>query len=170
MSALCAKAFGATKVFLTDINESRLKLASELGADGVFVIDTKNFNDKEMAQKIRKELSADCLGADVTIECTGVESSVCLAIHATKSGGKVGIVGLGADSRIPLSSAAMREVDLIGVCRIKDDYELAIQLISSGKLNVKPLITHKFKIQEAIEAFNLLRSGAEGVVKVLIQY
>ncbi|CAG2180958.1 unnamed protein product, partial [Oppiella nova] len=60
MSFLCAKAFGATKVFLTDINESRLKLASELGADGVFVIDTKNFNDKEMAQKIRKELSADC--------------------------------------------------------------------------------------------------------------
>ena len=44
-----------------------------------------------------------------------------MAIFATKSGGKVGIVGLGAPCRVPLSSAAMREVDLIGVCRIKDE-------------------------------------------------
>ena len=46
---------------------------------------------------------------------------VYLAVFVTKSGGKVGIVGLGADPRVPLSSAAMREVDLIGVCRIKDE-------------------------------------------------
>lgn len=44
-----------------------------------------------------------------------------MAIFATKSGGKVAIVGLGPDQRVPLSSAAMREVDLIGVCRIKDE-------------------------------------------------
>lgn len=47
---------------------------------------------------------------------------------------------------------------------------MAIELISSGKIDVKPLITHKFKIEDAIEAFNLLKSGTEGVVKVLIQH
>ncbi|CAG2114863.1 unnamed protein product, partial [Medioppia subpectinata] len=120
MCFLVAKAFGASKVFLTDINESRLKMAKQLGADGVFVINPKTFNDKEMAKTIRSAIGANSLGVDIAIECTGVESSVCLAIHVTKSGGKVGIVGLGADCKIPLSSAAMREVDLIGVCRIKD--------------------------------------------------
>jgi len=44
-----------------------------------------------------------------------------MAIYATKSGGKVGIVGLGPKCKVPLSSAAMREIDLIGVCRIKDE-------------------------------------------------
>jgi len=167
MSFLCAKAFGAGKVFITDINHSRLDLAKKLGVDGVYLIDPKTFNDKEAAKTIVEEMGE---APDITIECSGVESSVSMAIYATKSGGRVGIVGLGPKVRVPLSCAAMREVDLIGVCRIKDDYPLAIQLIASGKLDLKPLVTHKFKVEEAIEAFNLLKSGVEGVVKVLIQY
>jgi len=139
----------------------------KLGVDGVYLIDPKTFNDKEAAKTIVEEMGE---APDITIECSGVESSVSMAIYATKSGGKVGIVGLGPKVRVPLSCAAMREVDLIGVCRIKDDYPLAIQLIASGKLDLKPLVTHKFKVEEAIEAFNLLKSGVEGVVKVLIQY
>lgn len=167
MAALCAKAFGASKVFITDINKSRLELAVKLGIDGIYCIDPKTFVDKQAAKTIVQEMGDS---PDVTIECSGVGSSVSMAIYATKSGGKVGIVGLGPPNTVPLSSAAMREVDLISVCRIKDDYPLAIQLVSSGKIDLKPLVTHKFKIEEAIEAFNLLKSGVEGVVKVLIQY
>lgn len=72
MSCLCAKAFGATKVFITDIVESRLNLAKKLGADGVYLIDPKNFNAKEAARAIKKEMDG---APEVTIECTGVESS-----------------------------------------------------------------------------------------------
>jgi L-iditol 2-dehydrogenase len=118
MSFLCAKAFGAAKVFITDINNSRLDLAKKLGVDGVYRIDPKTFNDKEAANTIRELMGA---APDITIECSGVESSTNMAIFATKSGGKVGIVGLGPKASVPLSSAAMREVDLIGVCRIKDE-------------------------------------------------
>lgn len=120
MSLLCAKAFGASKVFVTDINEARLKIAKELGADGTYLIDPKNFNDLELAEKIKADIGE---GADITLECTGVESSTCLAIYATKNGGRVGLVGLGPlKMKAPLVYASMREVDLIGICRFKDEY------------------------------------------------
>lgn len=120
MTVLCAKAFGATKVWVTDIQASRLELAKKMGADGTYQIDTKKpFNDRQVAQEIVAQMGAP---PDVSIECTGVETSQAMAIFATKPGGRVGIVGLGSPAnRVPLSSAAMKEVDLIGVCRIKDE-------------------------------------------------
>ena len=125
MTMLCARAFGASKVFITDIQESRLALAKKLGADGTYHIDIKKpFVDRKIAAEI-----VELMGnrPDVSIECSGVASSQSMAIHATKSGGKVAIVGLGSPmNSVPLSSAAMREVDLIGVCRIKDEYVIKI--------------------------------------------
>lgn len=49
-------------------------------------------------------------------------------------------------------------------------YPLAIRLIESGKINVKPLITQRFPVEKSIEGFQILRNGTEGVVKVLLQY
>ena len=120
MSMLCARAFGASKVFITDIQQSRLDLAKSLGADGTYLIDIKKpFEDRKVAAEIVEAMGGN---PDLSIECSGVETSQSMAIHATKAGGRVAIVGLGSPmNRVPLSSAAMREVDLIGVCRIKDE-------------------------------------------------
>lgn len=72
MAALCAKAFGANKVFVTDVIESRLSLAKELGVDGVYLIDPKSFDPKQAAKEIREQMGSP---PEVTIECSGVESS-----------------------------------------------------------------------------------------------
>ena len=72
MAALSAKAFGANKVFVTDIVESRLNLAKKLGADGVYLIDPKTFDPKQAAKDIREQMGSP---PEVTIECSGVESS-----------------------------------------------------------------------------------------------
>ncbi|XP_054155364.1 sorbitol dehydrogenase-like [Oppia nitens] len=168
MAFLCAKAFGANKVFVTDINKSRLALADKLGADKTYAIDPKTFNDFDMAQTVVKDMGCN---PDISIECTGNDSSTSMAIYATKNGGKVGIVGLGGlKSTVPLVHTAMREIDLIGVCRFKDDYPLAIELIASGKVNLKPLITHKFPITEAIEALKFMKKNVEGSLKIMVHY
>ncbi|XP_054165576.1 sorbitol dehydrogenase-like [Oppia nitens] len=167
MAMLCSKAFGATKVCITDINKSRLDLAKSLGADQVFLIDVKDFNDEKFAQNMNKDFGK----IDKTIECSGVESSLSTAIYATRIGGQICLVGLGPKKvKVPISTAIMKEINLIGSCRIKDDYELAIELIASGKVNLKPLVTNKFKIDRALEAFELLKSNQEGVVKVMIEH
>lgn len=127
LTAMAARAFGARKIIITDISPSRLAIAKQMGVDFTYHIDTKKpFNDREVAGEIGKLIGAM---PDISIECTGVESSQAMAIHATKSGGRVAIVGLGAPAnKVPLSSAAMREIDLIGVCRIKDEYVLLLSL------------------------------------------
>jgi len=119
MAFLCAKAFGANKVFITDVRKSRLELAEKLGADKTYLIDPKNFDDFEFAQQVIEDMGE---APDVTLECSGDEASTCMAVFATKNGGKVGIVGLGhLKTKVPIVYAAMREVDLIGICRFKDE-------------------------------------------------
>ena len=72
MAMLCAKAFGAIKVCITDIDPFKLELAKSLGADKTFLIDPNTFNDIEFAKNLVKEFG---YSPDTTIECTGLESS-----------------------------------------------------------------------------------------------
>ena len=67
-------------------------------------------------------------GADITYECTGVESSTKLAIYGTTNGGKVALVGLGPlEISAPLVNASLREVDMIGVCRFRNWYFILLK-------------------------------------------
>jgi L-iditol 2-dehydrogenase len=107
---------------------------------------------------------------DVTIECSGAESSLQTGIYATKSGGVMVLVGLGpAEVRVPIVNAAVREVDIRGVFRYANTYPTALAMVASGAVNVKPLVTHRFKLEETLEAFEIARTGAGGAIKVMIK-
>ena len=108
-------------------------------------------------------------GADVCIECSGVEQSVQCAMLTAAPGGTVVMVGMGpSDIRIPVIKTCMRkEVDLRGVFRYANCYPKAISMVASGKVDVKPLITHRFKLEETVKAFEAAREG--GAVKVMIK-
>lgn len=161
---LTAKAMGATKICITDIADNRLNLAKKLGADHTQLIDSKD--TKQMAQRISEMMEGM---PDITIECSGAESSIQLGIFATKSGGMMVLVGLGpAEVKIPIVNAAVREVDIRGIFRYANCYPLALEMIASGKVDVKPLITHRFKLQESLQAFETSRTGAGGAIKVMI--
>uniref|UniRef100_A0A8C6S914 Sorbitol dehydrogenase n=1 Tax=Neogobius melanostomus TaxID=47308 RepID=A0A8C6S914_9GOBI len=136
VSLLVAKAMGASKVVITDLSQERLSMAKKLGADYAVTI-TKGNAPQALAKNV-----ADMLGAppQITIECTGVESSIQTAIYATQSGGVVVLVGLGAEmATIPLVNAAVREIDIRGVFRYCNTWPMAIAMLASGKVNVKPL-------------------------------
>lgn len=164
VSLLTAKAMGATNICVTDIADNRLKVAKDLGANHTLLVDSKD--GEALAKKV-----ANLMGCmpDITIECSGAESSIQLGIFATKSGGMMVLVGLGpAEVKIPIVNAAVREVDIRGIFRYANCYPLALDMIASGKVNVKPLITHRFKLEETLKAFETARTGAGGAIKVMI--
>lgn len=164
VSLLVAKAMGASKVVITDLSQERLSMAKELGADDVITI-TKGDSPQALAKRV-----ADMLGAppQITIECTGVESSIQTAIYATQSGGVVVLVGLGAEmATIPLVNAAVREVDIRGVFRYCNTWPMAISMLASGKVNVKPLVTHRFPLEQAVQAFETTKQGLG--IKVMLK-
>jgi len=160
MNLLAAKAAGATVVILTDVKQDRLELAVKLGATAI--INAKS--------DVVNEIGARSLGPiDITIECSGAEQAIRAAIKATKSGGVVVLVGLGpSEITLPIVDAAVREVDIRGVFRYANTYPKALELISSGKIDVKPLITHHFELKEVIKAFETARDMTDGAIKVTI--
>jgi L-iditol 2-dehydrogenase len=165
VTLLVTKAMGANKVVIADIVESRLNIAKKLGADGTYLVQ-KNRSEKDTVADIHAIFEDE---PNRAIDASGAQSSIRLAILATKSGGVVVLVGLGAaDVEIPIVNALTREVDIRGVFRYANDYDDALKLVASGKIDMKSLITHNYKIEETKEAFETSRTGAGGAIKVMI--
>nr|QBH74073.1 alcohol dehydrogenase [Liposcelis bostrychophila] len=163
VTLLAAKALGASKVLLTDINEKRLKTAKEFGADFTLLV---NNSDKptQQAKTIREMLGAY---PDRTIDCSGFESSVQLAVEATKPGGVVVLVGMGSpEVKVPTFQALVKELHIRGSFRYANDYPIALALVASKKADVKKLITHRYKIEETLQAFETAKTGE--AIKVMI--
>jgi len=165
VTLLAAKAFGATKVLITDLVEDRLAFAKKLGADHTIKIEIGG--DEEALQTQIKTLMGRA--PNVSIDCSGAEATNRAAMLATRAGGVVVIVGNGPlNVSLPLVNATNREVDIRGVFRYCNDYPTALELVASGKANVKPLITHHFDITQTLDAFKTSRHGLGGAIKVMI--
>lgn len=163
VTLITAKANGASEVCVTDINESRLEMAKKLGATHTLKVTSRD--PREVAQQIH-----DLMGSapEITIECSGAAPSVQTGVYATQSGGCVVLVGMGQpDVMMPILNAAVREVDIKGFFRYVNCYPTALAMIASGKVDVKPLITHRFSLEDSIKAFETTLRG-EGI-KVMIQ-
>jgi len=161
VSLLAAKSFGATFVTVCDIQDNRLAVAKELGANLVLRSDSDNFLSQ------LKELSPPI---DVSIECSGFDQPLRLAVKATRAGGKIAPIGRSSkpDQTLPLHEASDKEIDFIGVFRYANIYPKALALVASGKLEgVKRLITHRYNLEQVKEAFEHAESGRDGAIKVM---
>jgi len=162
---MAARAAGAGAVCLTDISPERLATATATGASST--LDVRGLKEEELCEQVIEKFDGEM--PDVTIECSGAESSIRLAILATRPGGVVVLVGLGpAEVTLPIVDAAVREVDIRGIFRYADCYPAALELVASGAVNTKQLITHRFALKDSKEAFEVARTGRGGAVKVMI--
>ncbi|CAH0718100.1 unnamed protein product, partial [Brenthis ino] len=163
VTMLAAKAMGASKILITDILQSRLDKAKELGADYTLLV-TKDSSEAEMVHKVHELLGSH---PDISIDASGVQATVRLALLATKSGGAAVLVGMGSpELTLPLAGAVAREVDVRGIFRYVNEYPIALSMVASGQINVKPLVTHHFSLEETLEAYEVARRGSG--IKVMI--
>jgi len=167
VNLLTAKAMGASEVVITDINQDRLDVAKKIGADHIYKVESGKSPEK-MAGEVEELLGGK--QPNIAIECSGFEDSIRFAIFCTKSGGVVVLVGMGKpEVTLNILNFAVREVDIRGIFRYANCYPTAIEMVASGKVDVKPLITHRFKLEETLDAFETARTGAGGAIKVVIK-
>jgi len=179
IGALCqavAKAYGAKKVIGVDVVQSRLDFATSYGADGVFLppkpeegADPVEHSEK-VAHLIKKQFELG-EGADVVLECTGAEPCIQTGIFAAKKGGTYVQAGMGKENVVfPITTACIRALNIKGSIRYTTGcYPTAVDLVASGKIDVKRLITNRYKFEEAEQAFEVVKAGRSDVFKVMIE-
>lgn len=161
-----AKAFGASKIVTVDINEDRLAFALKFAATAAFR------SQKEGPEESAKRLIQECDlgdGADVIIDASGAEVCIQTAVHALRVGGTYVQGGMGKpDITWPIVAMCTKELNVKGSFRYSSgDYKLAVDLVSSGKIGVKELITGRVKFEEAEQAFRDVKAGKG--IKILIE-
>tara|TARA_B110000091_G_scaffold112271_1_gene121449 strand:- start:9 stop:1034 length:1026 start_codon:yes stop_codon:yes gene_type:complete len=159
MAAAVAKHVGARHVVITDINEYRLDLAKKMGASRAVDVSKENLKDV-MADLGMTE------GFDVGMEMSGVPSAFKEMLANMNNGGKIAMLGIpGQDMSIDWSQIIFKGLTIKGVYgreMFETWYKMA-SLIQSG-LDLTPIITHHFKIDDFQQGFDTMRSGLSGKV------
>jgi alcohol dehydrogenase len=158
----CAPLFGAEMVIAVDTKENRLDVARGFGA---VTIDAS----RQDTVAVIRELT-DGIGADAGIEAAGAVATIEACIKATRCGGQVSILGTVPEGF--LFDLTDRFYDIfylnIGLGDQNHTKEL-INLIKTGKLNLRPLITHTFPLTEALHAYEIMEKKLEGCIKILLK-
>lgn len=156
------RAAGCAKVWVTDIDASRLKLASELGATVVL-----QATGKDLRSKISDLTGGN--GVDLAMEAIGINETVVAAIDCVRKGGTVTLVGnIAPEVTLPLQKVVSRQIRLQGSCASAGEYPQAIDLVASGRIRVKPLITAVAPLQEGPCWFERLYSREPNLLKVVL--
>lgn len=154
---------GCSRVIAVDLDDNRLKLAKELGADV-----TLNAKTDDVVTEIRNLTFGK--GADIAIEVVGATPTIETAIEATRKGGAITLVGnLAPKVEIPLQAIVTRELTLYGSCASNGEYPACIDLLERGDIKVDPLITAKATLDEGPAYFERLYNGEPGAMKVILQ-
>ncbi|KAJ2918694.1 hypothetical protein MD484_g1785, partial [Candolleomyces efflorescens] len=106
---------------------------------------------------------------NLALECTGVESSINTGIFSAKFGGKVFVIGVGKNElSFPFMHLSANEIDLQFQYRYCNQYPKAIRLVAGGLINLKPLVTHRFSLEDGPSAFHVAADPSQGAIKVQI--
>ncbi|KAK9494167.1 chaperonin 10-like protein [Lipomyces doorenjongii] len=172
---------GANKVVVADISAQRVSFAVDNGfADqGIVLVGSKSTeSDNPLAPAISsanflKEKAGADVGFDIVFECTGVQICVQTSVFAAAAGAKVVLIGMGTPIQtFAIGSAATREVDIIGVFRYAGNYPDALAIVAEDGETVGKLVTHRIKLQDAVEAFEIASTPVDKdgnlVLKVMI--
>lgn len=160
--AQLALSAGADRVLVTDRLPWRLALARRLGAEPL------NLERVDAVQAVRKRTGGR--GVDVAFEAAHGESSVGDAAEMARFGGRVILVGIPSGDALMLkhSTARRKGLTLVMSRRMKHVYPRCIRLAEQGRVKLRPLITHRFSLRQAAQAFDLNSAYRDRVVKVMV--
>ncbi len=160
IQALRIKGYGT--IIALDLDQSRLDMALELGADYALKSDAP-----EVLQKV-KELTHG-RGADMAFDVVGIAPTINLTINATRKGGKIGLVGnFSPKVEIPLQAVVSRQLTLYGSCASSGEYPACLEMIASGRVRVDEMMSAVVPLADAASWFERLHKGEPGLMKVIV--
>ncbi|CUX42740.1 L-idonate 5-dehydrogenase, NAD-binding [Agrobacterium tumefaciens str. CFBP 5621] len=145
LAIIAARAHGAREIVATDIMDAVLQKALAIGADRV--INVASDPDALSAYSANKGYF------DVQFEASGNERAVRSGLEALKPRSTVVQLGLGGDVSIPQNMVVAKEIEMKGTFRFHEEFGLAVDFINQRRVDLKPLLTETFPLEEAVAAF-----------------
>ncbi|MPM97610.1 alcohol dehydrogenase [bioreactor metagenome] len=162
-----AKLRGASTIIAVDGNDERLAVSKKLGADV-----TLNFKTQDVVAEVLKITGGK--GADSAIEALGTQGTFESALRCIRPGGTLSSLGVySSDLKIPLDAFGAG----LGDHRIntalcpggKERMRRLMAVISSGRVDLKPLVTHEYALDNIVEAYDVFSNQRDGVLKIAIK-
>lgn len=162
MIALAALAGGCSKVLISDFSAPKLKIAAQYA--GIVPV---NIGEQSLVDAVAA--ATDNWGADIVFEASGNPKAFADLFDVVRPGGAVVLVGLPVEPVVlNVPAAISKEVRIETVFRYANIFDRALQLIASGKVDLKPLITGTYDFADSIEAFERAAAGKPEDVKLQI--
>ena len=163
MVALAALAGGCARVIVADLAQPKLDIAAQY--QGIIPV---NIGDKNLVEEVAK--LTDGWGADVVFECSGSPHAWKTIMQLPRPGGTIVVVGLPVEPvAVDIAGASVKELHIENVFRYAHQYDRAIALIASGKVDLKPLISETFAFEESKAAFDRAVEARPTDVKLQIR-
>ena len=162
--AVMAAVLKGAEVYVSDVMQSRLDKALSLGAKGIIRTDKEDF-----AECVKSITNGD--GFDVCIECAGLPQTFQNCIDAAAYRGRVGLVGVSKQKlEFAFTQIQTKELDIFGSRNaLKKDFVELIDLVRSGKCDVKKIITDVYELENAENAFKEMRDDPSNRLKSVIK-
>lgn len=160
--AQTAKAMGAEKVVVSELSETRLEMAKKVGLE---IIDGKS---EDLQEGIVRHFGMR--KADVIFECVGSSNTVANAINVARKGSTVIIVGVVSNlTEVNMGYVQDHELEILGTAMYQsNDFESAVNLLTNKKVEVEALITNHVKFEDYLEAYEIIETNKDKVMKVII--
>lgn len=141
----------------------RLETAGKLGAD-----EKVDRSEVDVVKRVR-ELTEN-LGADVVIECAGTEEAVRQSVDCVRRGGRVVLAGITEHKGVALDTnrIVLDEIEVAGTRGAPNALSDSIKLLATGRINVKPLVTHKLPLSEVRKGMEIFSNRLENVIRVAL--
>lgn len=157
-----ARVAGCSRVFVADVDGTRLDMAATLGA-----AETLRASETDLVREVLRLTNGR--GVDVVLEAVGRAETVWAAIECARKGGTVTLIGnLAADVSIPSQKVVTRQIRLQGSCASAGEYPDAIDLVSSGKIKVSPMISAVAPLRDGPRWFERLYAHEPNLMKVIL--
>jgi L-idonate 5-dehydrogenase len=147
LAVVAARYAGASEIVATDVSPYPLSIARQVGA-------TQTINVAENPQGLAP-YGQEKGTFDVLFEASGNEAALRSALDAIRPGGVIVQLGLGGDMKLPMNSIVAKELQIRGTFRFDEEFQLAVDLMGKGLVDVKPLLTQMIPFEQAVDAFSL---------------
>ncbi len=163
LTAQVALAQGARDVMITDVSPYKLDKARKVGIPHAI-----NPNETSLETALLDAFGPE--RADLILECVGVQPTITDAVNVARKGTSIVVVGVFGDKpTVDLGLVQDRELSLVGTLMYQQvDYEIALDLIVGGKLNLDEMITAYFPFEQYLEAYHAIEAAKGDSLKVMI--